>query len=135
MIDVPAIPAAALIEKTLVSTPETLSLNVTVKSTLVALEVTAPAGTIVTVGEVLSTVYAAPPVNAAASALPAASTIVPFAATSRRTVPSPVPLLTVTLYVVPLPVTLVIEVPATPEVVSEKSPASTPVTLSLNVTV
>ncbi len=49
--------------------------------------------------------------------------------------PSPVPLLTVTAYVAPLPVTPVIEVPATPEVVSEKSPASTPVTLSLNVTV
>ena len=104
------------------------------KSTLVALDVTGPAGTIVAVGEVLSTVYAAPLLNAAVSALPAASRIVPFATTSRRSVPSPVPLLTVTVYVAPPPATFVIVDPATPLAVSEKSAAATPVTLSLNVT-
>ena len=56
--------------------------------------------------------------------------------TSRRSVPSPLPLLTVTVYVVPLPVTPLTDVPVTPPVVvTWKSVASTPVTLCVKVTV
>ena len=50
-------------------------------------------------------------------------------------VPSPEPVLTVTVRELPLPVTLAIEAPLTPLVTSAKSVLSTPLTLSLNVTV
>src|SRR5207302_7569281 len=63
------------------------------------------------------------------------SLIESLSVTSRRMEPDPVPVLTVTVYVVPLPVTLVSEAPATPLVVRVKSVRSTPVTLSLKVTV
>ena len=53
----------------------------------------------------------------------------------RPIVPSPMPVLTVTVREVPLPVTPVIEAPLTPLVTSVKSALSTPLTLSLNVTV
>ena len=53
----------------------------------------------------------------------------------RPSVPLPVPLLALTVYVVPLPVTPVIDVPVTPLATSAKSPASTPVTASEKVTV
>jgi hypothetical protein len=46
-----------------------------------------------------------------------------------------VPLFAVTVYVVPLPVTLVIEAPDGPVAESAKSVVSTPVTFSLKVTV
>ena len=50
-------------------------------------------------------------------------------------VPSPVPVLTVTVRVVPLPETPVMLAPLTPVVVNEKLDAPPPVTISLNVTV
>jgi len=53
----------------------------------------------------------------------------------KPTVPSPDPVLTVTVRELPLPVTPVIEAPVTPLVTSAKSPVSTPVTVSLKVTV
>ena len=52
----------------------------------------------------------------------------------RPTLPSPEPVFTVTVYVVPLPLTVLTDAPDTPVVASEKSLASTPVTTSLNVT-
>src|SRR2546427_12619585 len=55
--------------------------------------------------------------------------------TSRRIVPLPVPLFTVTVKVVPLPLIPVIEAPETPVVVSANSPATTSNTGSLKVTV
>ena len=53
---------------------------------------------------------------------------------SRRIVPSPVPVLTVTVRVLPEPEIVPIEVPVTPVLVREKLPAATPVTDSLKVT-
>ena len=53
----------------------------------------------------------------------------------KPSVPAPLPVFAVTVQVVPLPVTEVIEVPDRPATTSEKSPLSTPVTLSLKVTV
>ncbi|MBV6465970.1 MAG: hypothetical protein PGMFKBFP_01267 [Anaerolineales bacterium] len=50
-------------------------------------------------------------------------------------VPSPVPVLTVTVYVAPEPLTLAMDAPVTPLVVKSKSPTSTPVTASEKVTV
>ncbi|MBV6465971.1 MAG: hypothetical protein PGMFKBFP_01268 [Anaerolineales bacterium] len=50
-------------------------------------------------------------------------------------VPLPVPVLTVTVYAAPEPLTLVMDAPVTPLVVNSKSPASTPVTASEKVTV
>ena len=54
----------------------------------------------------------------------------------RPSVPLPVPVFAVTVYWLPLPLTLVIVAPVTAPVVARaKSEASTPVTLSLNTTV
>src|SRR5947207_14656457 len=61
--------------------------------------------------------------------------IVPPVTRSRRIVPSPLPVLTVTVRVEPLPPTPVTEAPVTPVVVSTKSPFDTPLTASENVTV
>ena len=56
---------------------------------------------------------------------------VPPVTTSRRIVPSPLPVFTVTVYVVPLPVKPLTDAPETPLVVSAQSSAETPVTASL----
>src|SRR5438093_1237345 len=53
----------------------------------------------------------------------------------RPRVPSPAPVLAVTVYVAPLPVTLVMEAPVTPVAARLKSVESTPVTFWENVTV
>ena len=69
-------------------------------------------------------------------ALPGASAMpVPEAFRSSRIVPSPLMLLTVTVYVLPLTWVTEAMVPAAvPVAVSAKSEASTPVTFSANVT-
>src|ERR1044071_1259077 len=66
--------------------------------------------------------------------LPTPSVTVPLLTKSRRIVPSPLPVLTLTVYG-PLPVTPLIDAPLTPVVVSVKSPVSRPLTLSPNETV
>src|SRR3989344_7109718 len=64
------------------------------------------------------------------------STIVSSSVTSSLIVPEPVPVLAVTVLVMPLSAeTEVTEAPETPVVVREKSPVPTPVTDSLKVTV
>ena len=84
----------------------------------------------------METSYVWPLENEAVSKFVAASAIVPFATTSSRSVPVPgSPVLTVTVYDEPLPVTFVTDALVMPLVVKVKSALSTPVTLSLNVTV
>ena len=60
---------------------------------------------------------------------------VPLEFRSRRNVPSPLKVSTVTVYVVPLPETLASDPLPVPVDVTAKSDASTPVTAALNVTV
>jgi len=70
-------------------------------------------------------------------ALLAVSNTLPLLSTFSRSVPSPVPVLAVTVYVLPDTgvTTVTAGVPPRPTLVSEKSAASAPVTTSLNVTV
>src|SRR5215218_4089527 len=75
------------------------------------------------------------PVPVPPSLLPEPSTIVSLSLRFRPSVPLPVPVDAVTVRVAPEPVTLVIDGDVRPEFASAKSAASTPVTLSLNVTV
>ena len=75
------------------------------------------------------------PVPAPPRGLPAASTMESSSTRFRPIVPSPEPLLTATVYVAPLPVALVIDAPVTPVELRMKLDESTPVTLSLKVTV
>ena len=110
--------------------------KVTVKLTLAAFDSAAAGAMELTVGAVWSIVRAVPELKVVTSGLKAESEIVGLALErSRRIVPSPVPVLTVTVYVVPEPARPVIEAPLTPVWVRLKLVASTPVTASLNVTV
>src|SRR5436853_3932476 len=112
VIDAPVTPRVGSV-KSVASTPETTSLKLTVKSTLVALVGFAPARTtLTTVGLVRSNVYTSP-VKPPLSVLPAASKIELLLTRLRPIVPSPLPLLTLTVYG-PLPVTPVIDAPLTP---------------------
>src|SRR5207248_2602225 len=101
--DTPVTPApltpAAVAAKSPASTPVTASLNVTVNCTLAALVRAAPASaTDWTAGGVLSIVYAGPVVKPVPGwALPAASLTVAVVRTSRRSVPLPLPVPTVTV--------------------------------------
>src|SRR4051794_12667226 len=133
---VPVTPLAARL-KSAVPTPVTPSLNVTVHCALAAFVGETPTRSIdTTVGTVLSIVYACPLVKPPPIALPAVSWMpVPLAFRSSSIVPSPEPVSTVAVYVAPLPVTPVTDAPLTPETAGLKSLESTPVTLSLNVTV
>ncbi|MCZ7607641.1 MAG: hypothetical protein M5U25_16560 [Planctomycetota bacterium] len=91
---------------------------------------------LLTIGAVLSMVYTWPEVNAPPMLLPAVSEMVAPTGTSSRIVPSPLPVFTVTVRVVPVPETPVTDAPEMePVVVSEKSPVATPETSSLKVTV
>src|SRR5207249_54953 len=92
------------------------------------------------VGAVLSIVKTWPvkfplPVPVPPSLFPAASTIVSLSTRLSPSVPSPVPVPVVTVYEAPVPVTLVKDAPVMPVGASAKSAVSTPVTLSLKVTV
>ena len=92
------------------------------------------------VGAVLSIVKTWPvkfplPMPVPPSLFPAASTIVSLSTRLSPSVPSPVPVLVVTVYEAPVPVTLVKDAPVMPVGASAKSAVSTPVTLSLKVTV
>src|SRR5438477_580984 len=82
------------------------------------------------------TVYTAPvklplPAPVPPSLLATASAVVSSAARLSAIDRLPAPVLTVTVYVVPLPVNPVTDAPATPDVVSDQSCAETPVTGSL----
>jgi hypothetical protein len=123
-------------EKLPVATPVTDSLKVTVKVIDPAL-VRVVVGTIEeTVGAVLSTVRMVPLLKVAIRGLVAVSVIDGVVLLkSSRIVPEPVPVLTVTVQVVPEPDTLVTEAPVTPVVFKEKLPVATPETGSLKVTV
>ena len=91
--------------------------------------------TLVTVGIVLSMVTTPPVAKVAARALVAVSAIVgEVLDRSRRIVPSPLPVLTATVRVVPEPVIVPTDAPVTPVVVRLKLPAATPVTDSEKVT-
>ena len=75
------------------------------------------------------------PVPAPPSGPPLPSTIESLSIRSRRTFPSPVPVLTVTVYKLPIPCTPAIEAPVMLPVVDRaKSLVSTPVTCLENVT-
>src|SRR2546423_493481 len=105
------------------STPVTASLKVTSNCTLDALVGLPPWRTMLdTVGTVLSLKYDGPPGNfcspAPRRASHAASTIESSSTRSRRIVPSPEPVATVTMYVLPDPLTLDTLGPLTPVVVS-----------------
>ena len=94
---------------------------------------------IVTAGAVLSILYVWPvklplPVPVPPSLLPAPSTIESSSTRFSPSVPS-LPVLTVTVYVVPLPLTPVMVAPVAPAPTSEKSVEPTPVTLSLKTAV
>ena len=69
------------------------------------------------------------------SELPKASTILSLSTTSSRKLPFPVPVLTVTVYVAPEPITVATEAPFRVPIVIVKSVAFTPVTASEKVTV
>ena len=91
-------------------------------------------------GGVRSSVYDGPlksplPLPVPPSLFPAMSLIESSSASLRPSVPSPEPVDAVTVYDVPDPLTPVIDVPERPAPVRAKSVASTPVTVSLNVTV
>jgi hypothetical protein len=97
--------------------------------------------TIVTVGAVLSIVYAWPvvklplPAPGPSSGFVARSAIEASSFRSRRRVPSPLPVFAVTVQVVPEPPALETAAPPRPPVaVNAKSEVSTPVTPSLRVT-
>ena len=96
LIEVPVTPAGAS-AKSVASTPVTDSLKVTVKCTLAAAVGSASARLMeTTVGAVLSIVKTAP-VNGAVKALPAASSTAASATALSPSVPSPLPVLAVTV--------------------------------------
>ena len=129
--------------KSAASTPVTGSLNVTVYTTLAVL-VFGPAGVVrpiaVTCGGTRSIVYVGPvkfplPVPSPPNRLPSVSRIESSSVKFSPSVPCPLIPLTVTVYVAPLPATSTGVTAVTPDKAKAKSPASTPVTALVNVTV
>jgi hypothetical protein len=117
-------------EKFGIAIPVTGSSNVTVQATSAAFVGDASARVIeTTVGAVLSIVYAVP-VNGELNGFAAASTIPETFDRLRRSSPFPVPVLAVTIRVVPVPVSPVIAAPFGPVDVRLKFACPTPVTFS-----
>jgi hypothetical protein len=117
-------------EKFGIAIPVTGSSNVTVQATSDAFVGDASARVIeTTVGAVLSIVYAAP-VNGALNGLAAPSMMPETFDKLRRSCPSPVPVLAVTVLVIPLPVTPASAAPLGPVDARLKFACPTPVTFS-----
>ena len=107
-------------EKFGISTPVTVSSNVTVQATLAAFVGVGPASAIeTTTGAVLSIVRALP-MNVALNGLAEASMMPEVSDRLRRRSPSPDPVLAVTVLVLPVPLNPVIDAPLGPVDASEK---------------